>query len=156
MSEEVVVALREQVDKLSLMVEGQQQAFIHVLNALNNVNARTEQLENGVKLLCSTFSSYNESKQIKAVLSKDSVTDEVPYLDDMTKFKQLPDGKWIKLKENEFYNGVAGCLYTGRGVSFITNIRNPTLEDKKAILHLKWVTQYAKDNNQSTSTDKDN
>lgn len=51
MAEEVVAALREQVDKLSLMVEGQQQAFIHVLNALNNLDTRTQALEENLGVI---------------------------------------------------------------------------------------------------------
>lgn len=51
MAEEVVAALREQVDKLSIMVEGQQQAFIHVLNALNNLDDRTKSLEENMGVI---------------------------------------------------------------------------------------------------------
>ena len=137
MSEEVVAALREQVDKLSLMIENQQQAFIHVLNALNNMNARTEQLENGLNLLCSSTQNQN-SRVLNVVLPKEAVTEKYPWLEEGTKFKQV-DGKWLLLTENEFYNGVAGLLY--RGVCFSKNVGDPTLEDKYAILQLKWVTQ---------------
>lgn len=66
MSEEVVASLREQVDKLSIMVEGQQQAFIHVLNALNNLDDRTKSLEENlgiIKFALKGFINAQDNKQ---------------------------------------------------------------------------------------------